>query len=104
MGEPGNAEKETDALRAGRMFVLPSTYIHGDRYIRRIMRKIIAVSNKFGFPEIFLTMTWNPQLPDIKNAMLPGQTVTDGPDLAARALRIRIRALMKFLIDENVFS
>lgn len=60
--------------------------------------------NKVGYPDIFLTMTCHPQWPEIKNALLPGQSVIDRPDIAARVFRIKPRALMAFVIDEKVFG
>ena len=64
----GGIEDEGVNWRAGRMFVLPTTYIGGDRYMRQQMYDMIAVSNKVGQPDIFLTMTCNPNWKEIRSA------------------------------------
>lgn len=68
------------------------------------MQEIVAIPNKVGSPEIFLTMKCNPLRPMIKIVHLRGQSVVDCPDLAARVLRIKLCTLMAFEIDEKAFG
>ncbi|CDF39624.1 Helicase-like protein [Chondrus crispus] len=103
-GDSGRAEDEADAVRAGRLFILPSTYIGGDRYMRQQMHDIIAISNQIGHPDIFLTMTCNPSWPEITRALLPNQTPQDRPDLCARVFRLKMKDLMSLVINEEVFG
>ena len=104
LGDSGRAEDEADAVRAGRLFILPSTYIGGDRYMRQQMHDIIATSNQIGHPDIFLTMTCNPNWPEITRALLPNQTPQDRTDLCARVFRLKMKDLMSLVIDEKVFG
>ncbi|CDF36294.1 unnamed protein product [Chondrus crispus] len=104
LGDSRRAEDETDAVRAGRLFILPSTYIGGDRYMRQQMHDIIAISNQIGHPDIFLTMTCNPSWPEITRALLPNQTPQDRPDLCARVFRLKMKDLMSLVINEEVFG
>ncbi len=59
LADSGGPNNESEAVRTGRLVVLPSTYIGGERYMRQKMHDIIATSNKMGHPDIFLTMTCN---------------------------------------------
>ncbi|CDF41007.1 ATP dpendant DNA helicase [Chondrus crispus] len=104
LGDSRRAEDEADAVRAGRLFILPSTYIGGDRYMRQQMHDIIAISNQIGHPDIFLTMTCNPSWPEITRALLPNQTPQDRPDLCARVFRLKMKDLMSLVINEEVFG
>ncbi|CDF38585.1 ATP dependant DNA helicase [Chondrus crispus] len=104
LGDSGRAEDEADAVRAGRLFILPSTYIGGDRYMRQQMHDIIAISNQIGHPDIFLTMTCNPSWPEITRPLLPNQTPQDRPDLCARVFRLKMKDLMSLVINEGVFG
>lgn len=52
---------------------------------------------------IFLTMTYNPKWLKINNALLPGQSIVDRPDLVARVFCIKLCALMDFVTDEKDF-
>lgn len=61
--DPGRTENKTDSVLAGRMFILPSTYVGGDRDMCQSMHNIIAILNKVGHPDIFLTMTCKRQWP-----------------------------------------
>ncbi|CDF36122.1 unnamed protein product [Chondrus crispus] len=104
LGDSRRAEDEADAVHAGRLFILPSTYIGGDRYMRQQMHDIIAISNQIGHPDIFLTMTCNPSWPEITRALLPNQTPQDRPDLCARVFRLKMKDLMSLVINEEVFG
>lgn len=72
--------------------------------MRKNMDDTIAISNKVGYPDIFLTTTCNPQWPEIKNTLLPGQSVVDCAGLAARVFYIKLRPSMAFVKDEKVFG
>ncbi|CDF35745.1 ATP dependant DNA Helicase Pif1 [Chondrus crispus] len=106
LGDSGRAEDEADAVRAGRLFILPSTHIGCDRYMRQQMHDIIAISNQIGHADIFLTMTCNPSWSEITRALLPNQTPQDRPDLCARVFLIEFQkrglphAHVLFFLDE----
>ncbi|CDF33589.1 Putativ ATP dependant DNA helicase [Chondrus crispus] len=104
LGDSSRAEDEADAVRAGRLFILPSTYIGGDRYMRQQMHDIIAISNQLGHPDIFLTMTCNRSWLEITRPLLPNQTPQDRPDLCARVFRLKMKDLMSLVINEEVFG
>lgn len=102
--DPRNTGDKTNVVRAGRMFILLPTYVGGDQYVRQNMHNFIAISNNVNYPDAFLTMTCKPRRPKINNVLLPGQAVTDHPDLTARVFWIKLHALMAFVINERVFG
>ncbi len=104
LGDPGGPSDESEAVRAGRLVILPSTYVGGERYMRQKMHDIIATSNKLGHPDIFLTMTCNPNWPEILRSLLPGQTPKDRPDLCARVFKLKLKALMETVIRDKIFG
>ncbi|CDF36554.1 unnamed protein product [Chondrus crispus] len=104
LGDSGRAEDEADAVRAGRLFILPSTHIGCYSYMRQQMHGIIAISYQIGHPDIFLTMTYNPSWPEITRALLPNQTPQDRLDLCARVFRLKMKDLMSLVINEDVFG
>lgn len=99
-----NAQNTNDDVRAGLTFLSSSTYVGGDSYMRQNMNNIIAISNKVGYPEIFLTTTCIPQWPDIKNALPSGQSVVNRPDICAPAFLIKLRTLIPYSSEEKVFG
>jgi hypothetical protein len=40
-------------------------------------------------------MTANPSWPEIKDALLPGQTASDRPDLVVRVFHVKLNSLIK---------
>ncbi len=48
-----------------KLFVLPSTHIGNDRYMRQKMHGIIPISNCIWHPDVFITMMCNPYWPEV---------------------------------------
>ena len=84
LGASGRDEDGADAVRAGRLFILTSTHIRGDIYMRQQMHEIIAISNKIGHPDIIRTVTCNPNCTEICRALLGDQTLQDRTYLCGR--------------------
>ncbi len=73
--------------------------------MRQKMRDIIATSIKMGHPDIFLTMTCNPNWPEIRRSLLSGQSPQDRPDLCARVFNLKLKALMQVVvIKDKIFG
>ena len=49
-------------------------------------------------------MTANPSWPEIKQELLPGQTVPDHPDLVACVFQLKKKALMKAILEDSIFG
>lgn len=71
----------------GRRVVLPSSFTGGPRYLQQKLQDALSLARFFHKIDIFLTMTCNPQWPEIARELLPGQTAADWPELVARVLR-----------------
>lgn len=83
-GASGSTENEADVACADRMFVIPSKYNSGNRYLRQNMHENIATSNKVEYSDILLTITFNRQWPGIRSDLLSVQKAVDCSDLCAR--------------------
>ena len=70
----------------------------------RKMHGIIAISNSFGHPDIFLTMTCNPNCPEIEDALLLEQRAEDRPELCDRVFRMKLKLLLKHLKEDKPFG
>lgn len=57
---------ETKAKNVGRCIILPTFFIGGLRDMHRRYLDSMALLHKFGKPDIFLTVTYNPNWPEIK--------------------------------------
>lgn len=66
------------------LIILPPSFHGSPRALNQFYYDVMVLVIKFGKPHIFLTMTRNQKWPGIVDNLLPGQTVTSRPDLAAR--------------------
>ncbi|XP_073130774.1 uncharacterized protein [Henckelia pumila] len=68
----------------GKRTILPASFIGGPRDMRKRYMDAITLVQRYGKPDIFLTMTSNPNWPEIKALCLPSDEVQNRPDLIAR--------------------
>ena len=68
----------------GRAVILPSSFQGSPRNMREKYHDAMAIVVRFGKPDLFITMTCNPNWPEIHDNLLPGQQACDRPDLVAR--------------------
>jgi hypothetical protein len=61
------------------------------------------VCNK-GHPDLFITFTCNPNWPEIQNALPPGCTTQDRPDLVARVFHLKLKILMTDLTKKMILG
>jgi hypothetical protein len=64
----------------------------------------MALVRKYGKPDIFLTMTCNPNWHEIKNELYLGQTPQDRPDLVTRVFRVKLQAMRKILMEKDILG
>jgi hypothetical protein len=92
-----------DPQNIGQPVILPSSYIGGSRHMFQLYQDSIALARTFGKPDLFLTITANPNWPEIKDALLPGQTAQDRPDLVARVFREKIHMILSGIFNKKGF-
>ena len=75
----------TTGNEAGKQrIVLPSSFQGGPRFMKQLYQDTIALSTKFGRPDLFTTFTCNPSWKEITENLLPGKQSIDRPDLIAQ--------------------
>ncbi|EUC59156.1 helitron helicase-like amino-terminal domain protein [Rhizoctonia solani AG-3 Rhs1AP] len=84
--------------------ILPSSYYGGTRQMQECYQDSMAIARHLGPPQLFVTMTANPNWPEIKNELLPGQAVSDRPDLAVRVFELKRRALLNDITKNGVLG
>ncbi|XP_020266738.1 uncharacterized protein LOC109842248 [Asparagus officinalis] len=95
---------ETRGDQVGHRVVLPPSFIGGPRDMRRRYMDAMALVQRYGKPDLFITITCNPDWDEIRNELLNGQTAQDRPDLSARVFRGKIEDLKDQLFKEEVFG
>ncbi|WVZ67157.1 hypothetical protein U9M48_016277, partial [Paspalum notatum var. saurae] len=64
----------------------------------------MALVRKYGKPDIFLTMTCNPNWEEIKRELEVGQIPQDRLDLAVRVFRAKLEEMKRLLLEEGIID
>lgn len=74
---------EVEGSKVGKRIVLPSSFIGGPRDMRKRYMDAMALVERYGKPDLFLTMTCNPSWPEIKAELKSHEEAQNRPDLLA---------------------
>jgi hypothetical protein len=64
----------------------------------------MALVKKFGKPDLFITMTCNPNWLEILHELRPGEEAKNHPDLTSRVFNMKFNALLKDLLQNGVLG
>ena len=81
------ADPTTHGCNLGQRLILPSSFTGSSRNMIQHCQDALAINRHFHGADLFLTMTADPNWPEITEALLPGQTTADRPDLVVRVFR-----------------
>ena len=98
-----NAARDgADAADKGQRVILPSTHLGSPRHMYQLFQNSMAICRHCRKPDLFLTMTTNPNWPEIKDALLKDATAegkrqeaSDRPDIVARVFVQKMQSLLK---------
>lgn len=95
-----------DTANTGKGFILPANFLGSKRYMQQNFQDALAVCRYVGHPDIFLTMTCNPQWDEIQQMMknLPGCSIQDSPDIIARVFRQKVDQLICDIKEKQYFG
>jgi hypothetical protein len=97
-------DDHVDLNQVGQRIILPSSYLGGPRDMHQRYLDGMTIARHFKKIDIFLTMTANPNWPEIKRELLPGQTVADRPDLVSRVFQLKRKVLMNAILKDGIFG
>ncbi|CAL5441876.1 unnamed protein product [Camellia sinensis] len=90
--------------KIGHRVILPPSFIGSPRDLRRRYVDAMALVQRFGKPDIFLTMTCNPAWPEIKAELGPNEEAQNRPDLTSRVFRAKMEQLKDDIIKHQIFG
>jgi hypothetical protein len=64
----------------------------------------MAFVKKFGKPDLFITVTCNPNWPKILHELKRGEETNDRPDLTSKVFTMKLNALLKDLLQNGVLG
>ena len=98
-----NKAKEEN-IRPVKIIILPSTFIGGPRSYQQSFMDAMRLVQEKGKPDLFITMTCNPNWPEITDNLLNGETASDRPDIVARVFKQKVEVLMFLLKERKIFG
>ena len=95
---------ETRGCKVGHRIILLLSFIGGPRDMRKRYMDAMTLVQRFGKPDIFLTMTCNPNWFEIKQELGPSEEVRNRPDLVVRIFRAKLEELKHVLFVRQIFG
>ena len=88
----------------GQRRILPASFTGSPQSMYGHYHDSIAIVRHSGKPDLFITITCNPKWLEVQRNLLLHQTAEDRPDMIVRIFKIKLDALLKDLIYNNVFG
>ncbi|XP_073142210.1 uncharacterized protein [Henckelia pumila] len=95
---------ENNAGNVGRRVVLPSSFPGSPCDMYQRYQDAMNLVQTYGKPDLFRTMTCNPNWIEIKEQFLPGQSPQDRPDLITRVFRAKFEEFKKDVVERGVLG
>ncbi|XP_042939420.1 uncharacterized protein LOC122274451 [Carya illinoinensis] len=95
---------ETNASRIGKRIILPSSFIGGPRDMQKRYMEAMTLVQRYGKPDIFLTITCNPNWKEISAELKPHEETQNRPDLIARVFKAKLEELKDQLFKWEIFG
>ena len=86
-----------DPRNVGQRVILPATFTGGPRYMFERQQDAMTYVQKYGRPDLFITMTTNPKWIEIQQHLGQSQQAHDRPDLIVRIFKLKLKKLMGLL-------
>ncbi|XP_074290807.1 uncharacterized protein LOC141617508 [Silene latifolia] len=95
---------ENATCNVGKRIVLPPSFLGGPRDMSRRYLNAMALVQKYGKLDLFITITCNPNWPEIKSELAPGEQAQNRPYLVARIFHAKLTFLRKQLKEKQIFG
>ena len=95
---------EKKGMNVGHRIILPASFIGGPRDMRKRYIDAMTLVQVYGKPDIFITMTCNPNWIEIKRELAKNEEVQYRPDLVARVFRAKVEMLKNELFKKEIFG
>ncbi|RZB57663.1 ATP-dependent DNA helicase PIF1 [Glycine soja] len=89
----------------GKRVILSSTFVGSPRYMDQLYFDGMAICSHVGFPNLFITLTCNPNWPEIRRVLAPlNLKATDRPDLISRVFRLKYEHMLFDLTKKHLLG
>jgi hypothetical protein len=96
---------ENDSSSLGRKIVLPASFTGGTRYMFDRSQDAMAICKRFGYPDLFITITCNSNWREIRDLLQQRNLkASDRPDIVCRVFKMKLDTLMDDLKNDELFG
>jgi hypothetical protein len=95
---------EGDVSDASVPMILPSSFVGSSKWYHMLYLDAMALPRRYHKPDLFITMTCNPNWPEIKSSLPQGSHWRFHPDIVARVFYLKFMELMKDLTERQIFG
>jgi hypothetical protein len=86
---------DIDASTVGTRVVVPTSFVGGRRYMFNNCQDAMALCKKFGYPDLFLTVTCNPKWDEIERHLSKSNNYSPyRPDITCRVFHAKLNDMM----------
>ena len=83
---------------------LPSSFHGGRRHLKKLASNALAIVSELGNPSLFITLTCNPNWPEIQELLLEGQTAFDREDLVCQVFKNKLDKVLEKIRNGSYFG
>lgn len=93
-----------NAASIGNLYILPSSFHGGPRFMAKLYQDNMAIVRKFGRPDLFITFTCNPNWKEIKDQLKGFQNASDRADIVVRVFNLKLKQLIDDICKIHLFG
>ena len=93
-----------DLSSVGRKVILPSSFTLGPRFIQKCLQDTLTLLRIHKGSDLFITFTANPNWCEITEALLPGQSASDRPDIVTHVFHLKVTSLLDDIMNKKIFG
>ncbi|GJY51737.1 hypothetical protein Tco_0442584 [Tanacetum coccineum] len=98
-------DPESGVQLRGKKVVLSSSFTGSPRYMMQNYLDAMTICKSYGYPDLFITFTCNPNWPEISRFVAERNLKSeDRPDVITRVFKMKLDNLMKDLKDRHIFG
>ena len=92
-------------LSKGKRVILPSIFVGSPRYMDQLYFDCMTICSHVGFPNLFITLTCNPNWPKIRRVLVPlNLKATDRPDIISRIFKLKYEQMLSDLTKNHLLG
>lgn len=86
---------DNEAASVGKRIILPPSFTGGPRYMFNNCQDVMAICKRFGYPDLFITITCNANWKEIHDFVSDrGLAASDRPDIVTRVFKMKLDKMM----------